>query len=113
MTGPLPLVFQDFEMIRMPYVNSSRIHIEQSLTDRSNQDQINEINKQVDRVLTFGESEAKNIVQRASSKKLSAFIENMIDPGLEDEANSEESSDSSAGMEQDDRGSDSSEDVEL
>jgi SPX domain protein involved in polyphosphate accumulation len=62
MTGPLPLVFQDFEMIRMPYVNSSRIHNELSLTDRSNQDQINEVDKQVNRVYTFGESEAKNLV---------------------------------------------------
>ena len=42
-TGPLPLVFQDFEIHRIPYVNSSRIHKPDSLTDRSHQEQLNEI----------------------------------------------------------------------
>lgn len=47
-TGPLPLIFQEFDVgNRMPYVNSSRIHNPLLLTDRSD---VNEIDKIVDKV---------------------------------------------------------------
>jgi hypothetical protein len=50
LTGPIPLIFQEFDVSnRMPYVNSSRIHNPQVLTDRSSYE-VNEIDKIVDKV---------------------------------------------------------------
>lgn len=94
-TGPLPLIFQEFDNInRMPYVNSSRIHNPQLLTDRS---EVNEIDKIVDKVNIRMDSDLLQIIA-PKAQHMSAFFDNIDDDPDEDK----NSSDESQGMEDDD-----------
>ena len=109
-TGPLPLIFQEFDVSnRMPYVNSSRIHNPQVLTDRSNYE-VNEIDKLVDKVNTRQDSDVNlQIIAPPKPHPMSAFFDYIEDDPDDDKC----SSDESAGMEDDnDNGGTSSDDSE-